>query len=379
MAVSTEAATQAASAPIRVSVIGASGYGGGELLRLLAAHPYVEIVHLAAGSNAGQPLGAVFPSLAHGASSVLADRVLVEPDPRKIAADSDAVFLALPHGLSLELVPQLLYGGDDLESHAVKVVDLGGDFRLKNTETFRTWYGLDHDAPEALAEAVYGLPEIYRERIEASRLVANPGCYPTASILAMLPLVEAGWVSGLALVDAKSGVSGAGRQSKAAFSFSEVNENLRPYNALGHRHQPEIEAVLGDAAGRSASGNGVPTVRFVPHLVPMNRGILATCYLHLREKADASTEAVQALYRERYASEPFVRFLEGDALPATKHVAGSNGCEVAVRVDPSEGLVVAMAAIDNLGKGAASAAIANFNLQWGFDEALGIEGPPLFP
>ena len=359
--------TAEARSSVRVSLIGASGYGGGELLRLLARHPHVEIGHLAAGSNAGQTLGSVFSSLGHGASAPLVERVLVDPDPDAIAADSDAVFLALPHGLSLPLVPRLLAAG-------VKVVDLGGDFRHQDTETFRTWYGLEHDAPEALAEAVYGLPELYRERIATSRLVANPGCYPTASILAMLPLVEAGWVTGLALVDAKSGVSGAGRQAKAAFGFSEVNENLRPYSALGHRHQPEIEAILGSAAGGSA-----PAVRFVPHLVPMNRGILATCYLTLGPDAEASAEAVQALYLARYADEPFVRVLEGDALPATKHVAGSNGCEVAVRVDPTQRLVVAMAAIDNLGKGAASAAVANFNLQWGFEETLAVDGSPLYP
>lgn len=367
MRVSTDAADRAAHSTIRTSVIGASGYGGGELLRLLARHPCIEIVHLAAGSSAGQTLGSVFPSLGHGAASALADRVLVEPDPELIAADSDAVFLALPHGLSLELVPPLLAG-------EVKVVDLGGDYRLQDRGVFESWYGLEHTAPEILAEAVYGLPELYRERIAASRLVANPGCYPTASILAMLPLVEANWVQGLLLVDAKSGVSGAGRQAKAAFGFSEVNENLRPYSPLGHRHQPEIEAVLGDASSDSPL-----TVRFVPHLVPMNRGILATCYLTLSEQAEVSQDAVQALYRERYADEPFVRVLKGDALPATKHVAGSNGCEIAVRVDRSQRLVVAMAAIDNLGKGAASAAIANFNLQWGLDETLAVDGAPLFP
>lgn len=360
-------ATAAAGPPIRVSVIGASGYGGGELLRLLVRHPRVEIVHLAAGANAGQTVASVFPSLGHGASASLAEQLLVEPDPEAIAADSDAVFLALPHGLSLELVPPLLAGD-------VKIVDLGGDFRLQDPETFREWYGLDHNAADALAEAVYGLPEINRERIKTSRLVANPGCYPTASILAMLPLVEAGWAKGLAVVDAKSGVSGAGRQSKTAFGFSEVNENLRPYSALGHRHQPEIEAVLADVAPGVISA-----VRFVPHLVPMNRGILSTCYLTLGEQAEVSAEAVQAVYRERYAAEPFVRVLEGDALPATKHVAGSNGCEVAVRVDPSQRLVVAMSAIDNLGKGAASAAVANFNLQWGLDETLAVDGSPVFP
>lgn len=372
MSVSSDTAQVGATAPIRASVIGASGYGGGELVRLLARHPRAEIVHLAAGSNAGQTLASVFPSLAHGSSSSLAERVLVEPDAEAIAADSDAVFLALPHGLSLDLVPRLLAGG-------VKVVDLGGDFRLQDTETFRSWYGLEHNATDALKEAVYGLPEIYRERIAASRLVANPGCYPTAAILAMLPLVEAGWAEGLAIVDAKSGVSGAGRQAKAAFGFSEVNENLKPYSALGHRHQPEIEAILRDAVQAGPAKESVPTVRFVPHLVPMNRGILATCYLTLGDHVEASVEAVQSLYRDRYAGEPFVRVLDGDALPATKNVSGSNGCEIAVRVDPAQQLVVAMAAIDNLGKGAASAALANFNLQWGLDETLAVDGPPVFP
>ena len=380
--------TNLAAPPIRVSVAGASGYAGGELVRLLANHPAVEIVHLAAGAQAGKPLDAVFPSLANLtglAAQRLGGRVLVEPDYEQMAKDSDAVFLALPHGLSLEAVPQLLDGG-------CKVVDLGGDFRLTEPAVFEQWYDTKHTAPDLLSESVYGLPELFRKEIRTARLVANPGCYPTAAALALMPLAEAGLLSGASvIVDAKSGVSGAGRKGSVTFGYSEVNENLRAYSVLQHRHQPEMEQTLKFAAQRSgqASDASDTSVSFIPHLVPMTRGILATCYATLSSdvsegvssatSSDVQSEAVAALYRDRYQQEPFVRFLENEALPATKNVAGSNFCEVAVRFDAKSRLVVAIAAIDNLGKGAASAALANFNLQWGLDEALGLSGLAVFP
>ncbi len=362
----------AASPRVRVSVAGASGYAGGELVRILANHPSVEIVHLAAGKQAGKRLDAVFPSLgnlAGVAAARLADRTLVESDFERLAAESDAVFVSLPHGLSLPAVPQLLEGG-------VRVVDLGGDFRLKDVDAFQQWYQLEHTAPELLAGAVYGMPELFREQIATAQLVANPGCYPTVATLALLPLAEAGLLSGtLVIVDAKSGPSGAGRKSDVAFSYAEINESATAYKPFAHRHQPEMEQNL-RAAARQSGNDASTVVRFVPQLVPMTRGILATCYATVSAH---QCQAIQQLYRDRYAKEPFVRFLENGAMPATKNVAGSNFAEVAVNADSETGLVVAIAAIDNLGKGAASAAVANFNLQWGFAETTGLSAVSLFP
>ncbi len=372
---------------VRVSVAGASGYAGGELIRLLIAHPGVELAHLAAGQQAGRRLDQVFPSLGHslrtqGEGESLADRRLVETDWERLGAESEVVFLALPHGLSLLAAPALLEAG-------ARVVDLGGDFRLQDTALFQRWYGIEHSAPELLREAVYGLPELFREQIANCRLVANPGCYPTAAILALLPLVEAGAVdpSAVLIVDAKSGVSGAGRQAAMAFGYAEVNENLRAYKALDHRHQPEIEQGLawarraGDRHGSntedSSNSDPGPSVAFVPHLVPMTRGILASCYAPLASAINH--DDVQALYTSRYQDEPFVRVLTGDALPATKNVGGSNFCEIAIVRDKERDLAVAFAAIDNLGRGAASSAVVNFNLMCGFDEATGVRQVPLFP
>jgi N-acetyl-gamma-glutamyl-phosphate reductase len=342
---------------VRVSVLGASGYTGGELVRLLSAHPQVQVVHLTASQHQGRAMGAVFPNLRG-----VVDQALEPAEVAQVGRDSDLVFLALPHGLALQVVPDLLAAG-------ARVVDLGADFRLKDPAAYARWYKQEHTAPGLLDEAVYGLTELYRPRVRTARLVANPGCYPTAALLALAPLVQAGVVEGPVVVDAKSGVSGAGRSPSAATHFGEVNENTKPYHVGVHRHQPEIEQALAEV------GSALQ-VLFVPHLVPMTRGILATCYAPLARPLAA--EAALDLYREAYAGEPFVRVLEDD-LPQTKATYGSNFCDVAVRVDAERGLVVAVAALDNLVKGAAGQAVQNMNVMFGLPETTGLWAPALFP
>ena len=342
---------------VRVSVAGASGYAGGEVVRWLAGHPRVEFAHLTAFREKGRPLADVFPNMRGFAAQTLNGTGWEE-----MASDSDVVFLALPHGAAIEAAPALLERG-------TRVIDLGADFRLKDPATYARWYGAEHAARDLLGEAVYGLPEQNRDRVRSARLVANPGCYPTAAALGLLPLVKSGRTAGPLIVDAKSGVSGAGRNPSASTHFSEVNENFRPYKLGEHRHGPEMEQTFASA--------GVPlAVYFAPHLAPMTRGILATCYAPLAE-ALSKDEALE-LYREAYRDEPFVRVLE-DELPQTKATLGSNFCDVAVRVDPERRLAVAVAAIDNLVKGAAGQAIQNMNLMFGFPETEGLWAPAVFP
>jgi N-acetyl-gamma-glutamyl-phosphate reductase len=342
---------------IRASVAGASGYAGGEVVRWLARHPRVDLVHLTAFREQGRPISDVFPNLRG-----FAGQTLNGASWRELGSDSDVVFLALPHGAALEAAPALLEGG-------ARVVDLGADFRLKDAAVYERWYGSAHGAADLLADAVYGLPEQNRDRVRSARLVANPGCYPTAAALALLPLVCGGYAGGSVIVDAKSGVSGAGRNPSAATHFSEVNENFKPYKLGEHRHGPEMEQTF------AAAGTAVP-VYFAPHLAPMTRGILATCYVPLARELSAA-EAI-ALYNEAYRDEPFVRVLESD-LPQTKATLGSNFCDVAVRVDPERRLAVAVSAIDNLVKGAAGQAIQNMNLMFGFPETEGLWSPAVFP
>jgi N-acetyl-gamma-glutamyl-phosphate reductase len=342
---------------VRASVAGASGYAGGEVVRWLSQHPRVELVHLTAFREKGRPLADVFPNLRGFGAQTLNGTGWLE-----MAADSDVVFLALPHGAAVEAVPALLETG-------TRVVDLGADFRLKDPASYAQWYGSEHGATELLGEAVYGLPEQNRKRIRSARLVANPGCYPTAAALALLPLLASGRVGGPVIVDAKSGVSGAGRNPSAATHFSEVNENVKPYKLGEHRHGPEMEQTFASA------GTPVP-VYFAPHLTPMTRGILATCYAPL--SSDLSPDEALSLYREAYRDEPFVRVLEDD-LPQTKATLGSNFCDVAVRVDSKRRLAVAVSAIDNLVKGAAGQAIQNMNLMFGFPETEGLWAPAVFP
>lgn len=347
---------------IRVGVAGATGYTGIELVRILSRHPGVRLVAGTSEQYQGRALEEVFPHLGGGVGLPA-----LEPlDPGRLAAACDAVFLALPHGVAGSVVPALLAGG-------VRVIDLGADFRLRDPEAYRTWYAHEPAPAALLEEAVYGLPELYRQRIPGARLVANPGCYPTSCALAAAPLLRAGLVETRGIVfDSKSGVSGAGRGVSLGVHFSEVNENLKAYSVAGaHRHTPEIEQTLSDLAGEPVR------VTFTPHLVPMTRGILTTAYFQLRE--EASRERVWEVFREFYRGEPFVRVRPPGSLPQTKEVWGSNRCDIGVEVDARTGRVVVVAAIDNLVKGASGQAVQNLNLLFGLDETLGLEALPVYP
>lgn len=347
---------------IKVGIAGATGYGGVELLRLLGLHSEVEVVLAGTESYVGQEMGAVYPHLA-GRVRLIGREASAEA----LAAECDVVFTALPHGVPMKLAPAVLAAGK-------RLIDLGADFRLKDTAAFETWYKHRHDAPELLGEAVYGLPELYREQIKSARVVGNPGCYPTSCALAAAPLLKAGAVESRGIIfDAKSGVSGAGRGVNLGVHFSEVNENFKAYNiAGGHRHTPEIEQTLSNLVGEPV------VVSFTPHLVPMTRGILTTAYFTLKQ--DLSTEQVLHLFREFYADEPFVRIRPAGDLPATKQVAGSNYCDIGLQVDRRTGRVLVVAVIDNLVKGAAGQAIQNMNLLFGLPETTGlINAGPVYP
>ncbi len=357
--------------PLRVGVLGATGYVGAELVRLLERHPAVRIVALAARNREGVPVGEAFAHLAETGHRI--DATL--PDPSEL----DVVFIALPHGQATTVAPGLAARG-------LLVIDLGADFRLSDPADYREFYGLEHPAPELLPggrgrpadegsapvpAAVYGLPELHRDAIRGARLIAAPGCYPTTTLLALAPLARAGLV-GDVIVDAKSGVSGAGREPRLETHFSEANESIRPYGLGGHRHLPEIRgelAALGVAPGALAS------LVFTPHLVPMTRGLLATCYV--RPTRPVTQEELDRLYAEAYGHEPFVRVAAEP--PATKTVTGSNLCRVAVRLDRRSGRVLAMAVTDNLVKGAAGQAVQSLNVVAGLPETTGLEQLPLYP
>jgi len=343
---------------IKVSIIGASGYGGGELARLLVGHPEVEIVHLTAESKAGEAMADLYPNLRGFTSSITE-----AADAAQIAKDSDMVFLALPTGKAMQLAPAIV-------PHA-RLIDLGADFRFKDPQVYEQWYKSPHASPELLADAAYGLTEFKRGEVRRAQIVGNPGCYPTAALLATLPLLQSGKVrTNGVIVDAKSGVSGAGRGLSMGTHFSEVNENVKPYNVAGHRHTPEIEEEMSALLGREMP------VTFTPHLVPMTRGILVTAYLSVA--GSVTTEEATSILREAYAGEPFVRVL-ADVLPQTKATSGSNFCDVAVRVDTHSGTLIAMAALDNLVKGASGQAVQNMNVMMGLPEDLGLWTPGLYP
>ncbi len=343
---------------VRVSVFGVSGYGGGELARLLLGHPEVELVHLTAESRRGEALSGLYPNL-RGFTAAEAEIA----DAARIARDSDVVFLALPNGKAMELVPEIV-------GHA-RIVDLGADFRFKDPEVYEQWYGTPHAAAPLLADAAYGLTEFHRAEIRSARIVANPGCYPTAALLAVLPLALSRKVRSAGMViDAKSGVSGAGRGLSLDTHFAEMNENVRPYGVAGHRHTPEIEQELGATLGCQV------TLTFTPHLIPMTRGILVTAYLPLA--GSLTDEEATAILHEAYSGEPFVRVLS-DGLPQTKATSGSNFCDLAVRVDRRAGMVVAMAALDNLVKGASGQAVQNMNVMFGLPEDAGLRAAGLYP
>ena len=339
---------------VKVAVVGVTGYAGGELARLLLRHPDARLVAVVARSHQGEPLREVQPHL-HAAPEGL--RIGADP------GDAEVVFTALPAGEAAKQASGWLAEGR-------RIIDIGSDFRLRDPQAYDRWYGYTHPAPELLATAVYGLTEFARTALPEAKIVANPGCYPTASLLALAPAAHAGLIGPDVIVDAKSGVSGAGRLVDEAYLFGTIDESVRAYGVPRHRHTPEIAQQLGVLAGGPA-----PRLTFTPHLVPMTRGLLATCYATLADGVSAAD--VAAAYAAAYASEPFVRVVP--AFPPTKAVLGSNWCLVHAVVDEENRRLVAVGAIDNLVKGAAGSAIQNLNLMCGFPETTGLEALPLWP
>ncbi len=344
-----------ASDRIRVGIIGASGYTGAELLRLCAQHPQVEVVYATGDTQAGQPATALYPSLAAAYPDLLFESFVAAR-----AEGLDAVFLGLPHEASMALAPQLV-------GKVGVVIDLSAAYRLKDASLYPRWYGFEHDQPELLAEAVYGLPELHRSDLKGARLVATPGCYVTAASLALAPFVKGGLVEPAGIiVDAASGVSGAGRALKNASLFCTVDEDVTAYGLLDHRHTPEIEQNLGGAQ-----------VLFTPHLVPMNRGILATCYARPAAGGALTTDTALAAMRDFYADEPFVVVRKES--PSTKATLATNAVHLTARVDERTGWVMAIAAIDNLAKGASGGALQSMNVALGLAEDAGLAKVGLFP
>ncbi|MBF0272732.1 MAG: N-acetyl-gamma-glutamyl-phosphate reductase [Magnetococcales bacterium] len=344
-----------------VGIFGASGYTGGELVRLLARHPEARIAFVTSERHAGRPLSEVFPHL--GALPELICRPLTD---FTASAECDVAFCALPHLTSMDAVPELLDRG-------MRVVDLSADFRLHDADQFRQWYGEEHRAADLLDEAVYGLPELgMRDAIRQAQLIANPGCYPTSILLALAPLLKENAVELSSLViDSKSGVSGAGRSAVQGSLYAEVAEGFRAYKSVGHRHTPEIEQELSRLAG-------VPVqVRFAPHLIPQSRGILSTCYV--RPRLPLMEKEWRDLLASHYEEEPFVRVLPVGQFPSTLQVRGSNHAVLAVALDERTGWLMVMSVIDNLVKGASGQAVQNMNLLMGVDESAGLEQLPLFP
>jgi len=348
----------------KVAIVGASGYSGEELVRLLLAHPHAELAAVTSRQYAGQTLAQVFPRYAsHPRAKALR---FSEPVADVLAKQADIVFLALPHGVAAE------YAGPLLQAGCV-VIDLSADFRVKSATVYKEFYAHDHPAPDLLAKAVYGLPEIYREQIRKASLVASPGCYPTSILVPVIPLLKAGLIKETGIIaDSLSGVSGAGRKAELDYLFVECNESVRPYGVPKHRHLSEIEQELSLAAGTKV------TIQFTPHLIPVNRGILTTLYLapaeHFTDANGAAKlgEKIAACYRASYGDEPFVRLLEGKTLPDTKNVVGTNVIEIAWRLDPRTGRLIVMSAEDNLVKGASGQAVQSMNILCGWPETAGL-------
>ena len=349
------------SRPVRVAVVGATGYVGAELVRLLSRHPNVEIVGLVGRDRSDVPVERTHPHLSTTGLTVDAER-----------PESDAVFLALPHGTAAKLVGEIVADG-------TAVIDLGPDFRLRDPADYPTWYGFEHPIPALLDQAVYGLPELHRQELRdlvdrSVAIVGSPGCYPTTTLLALAPLARAGLIGDL-VVDAKSGISGAGREAKPELMFGEVNESVKAYGLGGHRHVAEIEQELAILSPESSGNPGASGVDFLPHLIPMTRGILATC--HVRPTRPVGQEELDEIYAAAYDDEPFVTVV--GAPPATKHVSGSNDVRVHVRHDARTGRIVVIAVLDNLVKGAAGQAVQAFNLVHGLPETAGLTQLPLSP
>ena len=345
---------------IKAGIIGATGYAGAEIVRLLMGHPEVEIKWYGSRSYIDQRYADIYRNMFQIVEDVCKDDNL-----DKLAEEVDVIFTATPQGFCASVINEEILS-------KVKVIDLSADFRIKDVKTYEKWYGIEHKSPEYIKEAVYGLCEINREDIKKARLVANPGCYTTCSILSLYPLVKEGLIDpSTIIIDAKSGTSGAGRGAKMDNLFCEVNENMKAYGVATHRHTPEIEEQLGYAAGEEIILN------FTPHLVPMNRGLLVTAYASLKEKV--SYETVRAAYDKYYEKEKFVRVLDKDVCPQTKWVEGSNYVDVNFKIDERTSRVIVMGALDNLVKGAAGQAVQNMNLVFGLEESTGLELVPMFP
>ena len=350
---------------IRAGIIGATGYAGNELVRILMGHKEVEIKWYGSRSYIDKKYAEVYQNMFE-----IVDDVCLDDNMDELASQVDVIFTATPQGFLAGVLTEDIL-------NKVKIIDLSADFRIKDVSVYEKWYKIEHKSPQFIEEAVYGLCEINRDKVKGARLIANPGCYTTCSILTAYPLVKEGMIDpNTLIIDAKSGTSGAGRGAKLPNLFCEVNENMKAYGVTNHRHTPEIEEQLGYAAGKEI------VVNFTPHLVPMNRGILATEYATLVKKADGSLpsyEEVKAVYDKYYAKEKFVRVLVKDVCPETKWVEGSNYVDVNFKIDERTGRIVMMGALDNLVKGAAGQAVQNMNLLFGFDEAEGLNMVPMFP
>jgi N-acetyl-gamma-glutamyl-phosphate reductase len=340
----------------KVALIGASGYAGEELVRLLLGHPHVDLVAATSRQFAGKTLAEIFPRFAHDEKASALR--FIDADPKQLARDAEIIFLALPHGLAAEFAKPLLSAG-------ARVIDLSADFRVKDGAVYKEFYGHDHPAPDLLGQAVYGLPEIYRDQIRDAKLVACPGCYPTSILIPLRPLVRRKAIDRKTiLVTSLSGVTGAGRKAETAYLFSECNESVRPYGVPKHRHLSEIEQELSILAGEKI------VIQFTPHLVPVNRGIVTTIYADIAGDVVAVEPAV--LFSGAYGQEPFVRLLGDERLPDTKNVVGTNFIDIAWKIDNRTGRLIVMSAIDNIVKGASGQAIQCFNLMRGFPETAGL-------
>ena len=345
---------------VKVGIIGATGYAGGELVRLLINHPQAEIKWYGSRSYIDKKYCEVYQNFFQ-----IVDDVCMDDNMEALADEVDVIFTATPQGFCASLVNEGIL-------NKVKVIDLSADFRIKDVATYEKWYGIKHQSPQFIKEAVYGLSEINREDIRSARLLANPGCYPTCSTLSIYPLAKEGLIDmNTVIIDAKSGTSGAGRGAKVDNLYCEVNENIKAYGVATHRHTPEIEEQLSYASGEQVLLN------FTPHLVPMNRGILITAYAAL--KKTVTYDEVKAVYDKYYANEKFVRVLEKDVCPQTKWVEGSNYVDVNFKIDPRTNRIIMMGAMDNLVKGAAGQAVQNMNLMFGLKESEGLELVPMFP
>ncbi|MDO5550526.1 MAG: N-acetyl-gamma-glutamyl-phosphate reductase [Lachnospiraceae bacterium] len=345
---------------IKVGIIGATGYAGGELARLLLQRDDIDIKWFASKSYVDQEYAAIYQNMFQWV-----DDVCKADDMAQMADEVDVIFTATPQGLCASLINEEILS-------KVKVIDLSADFRIKDVAVYEEWYKIKHAAPQFIEEAVYGLPEINREKIKGARLIANPGCYPTCSFLSIYPLAKEGMIDlSTLIIDAKSGTSGAGRGAKVNNLYCEVNESIKAYGVAGHRHTPEIEEQLSYAAGKPV------TINFTPHLVPMDRGILITAYASLTK--DASYEDIKAVYDKYYDQETFVRVLKKDVCPETRWVKGSNFVDVNFKIDKRTNRIIMMGAMDNMVKGAAGQAIQNMNLMFGLPENTGLKLVPMFP